>query len=270
MIITLPSLEQIEQRVRARLEGGKLRNLGPGSVVMTLIRAVIAELTDPGGIWEQLDAATRAAHLGTAEGEALDGCGTFFGELGRRKEGEDDAEYRYRLSRVVASQEPAGLESIEAEVKKIEGIGDVASREYVFGPGSFAMAYTGNVDPAVVDQAVRKWIAPGTYYRIYPARNLNIGLTLALRFAARASVADREAASLAAEQAVRKYVMTLDLGSTVSIDMVRRRAIESHEAIVECRVTEVTVDGVPAPVQDILVPWDSVPVINNLTVRIDL
>lgn len=258
MNLVIPTLAEIEERTLARLKSGPLAGLREGGVLHTLVRAILEEIGGDGGFYAQLKQAAAGAHLGTAEGEDLDGIGTFFGAAGKRQEGESDAAYRYRLSNFVPAQDQGSYARIVAAARAVDGVSAVATQLYAFGPGSFALVYQGTADVETVKAALTHAVAPGTYYQIYKVRELPLKLTAAVRFAPETGEADRQQARAAAVQAARRFVLSRTIGEALVLDVLKRQIIDAHPALVDCEFRALEVDGTSQPLHDVVVPWDAI------------
>ena len=155
-----------------------------GSVAKLFMSIVNSEISD---FYTLLDEKILLSFLSTSSGNYLDKIGYLLNCI--RNTGENDEDYKDRISKHILIVESSNEYCILSTAKNIEGVNNVYLKNYIYGPGSFAVIVSSsdeyNISENVLQNvynALNEVVAYGTKYIVSAPINKYISMTINLSF----------------------------------------------------------------------------------------
>lgn len=190
------------------------------------------------------------AFLSYATGQSLD----LIGELLNcpRESGEEDDDYRYRISKQTLSLARANETAVRLAVLSVEGVEDVVMRPFTHGTGSFSVYVVTNAPTASEDileqvrEKLEEFKAFGIRAEVYNPLLLPVELKVRLIFDKRVTDLDRKMIRAQAQQLIKEHIASLSVGNELDPMEIRSKILRLHEGIYDVDMYYFRIDGKPA------------------------
>jgi uncharacterized phage protein gp47/JayE len=202
-----------------------------------------------------------SAFLSKAEGNTIDMIGEIVDCV--RFDGEDDDDYKYRISKQTLTMEKANETAVRLAVLSAPGVVDVIMREFTHGTGSFSVYpvfddITDWSDEVIaqIESNLKDTKAYGVKAVVLRPKLAYVEIKGRLVFDKKTSELDRALIQNQATQAVRQYINTLLPGDTIEIFTLRNRVLSLSASIMNMEIYQFTVNGKSMLVVDQESAWN--------------
>lgn len=197
------------------------------------------------------------AFLSKATGVSLD----MIGELlnCHRRDGEEQEDYRYRISKQSLTLATANQTAVRLACLSVEGVEDVVMKAYTHGTGSFSV-YVVTDNPQTPDniiESVREKLdefkAYGIRAEAFSPKILPVELKARIIFDKRVVDLDKQMVRKQAEQMIKDYVNSINVGDILNIKQIKDDVYNSHKDIFSVDIYHFRISNRPC----LLVPQES-------------
>jgi phage-related baseplate assembly protein len=236
----------------------RLEEEGLGASSGRIARLILSIVNEIHAEFYQTLKVSHTAHiLSEATGVALDMIGQLLNCT--RNEGEDDDTYRYRISKQSLSLATANETAIRLACLSVEGVKDVVMRPYTFGTGSFSV-YVVTDTPQTPDNileevqnVLEEFKGYGIRAQAFSPKILPVELKARILFDKKVVDLDRQMVRKQAEQAVKDYVNSRNVGETLEPKVIKDMIYNSHKDIQEVEIYHFRINNRPC----LLVPQEA-------------
>jgi uncharacterized phage protein gp47/JayE len=264
MIFPLKNENELLQEMMTEFEEKTgVNNYSPGSIARSLIEVVNNRVSQ---YYQYLDIYASMMFLSTSEDKYLDMIGEMLDCT--RLAGEEDENYRYRISKQVYSAANANKTAIRLKCLSVPGVKDVIMTPFARGSGSFSIhVITDEVDTPdeIVEQvrvAVEEVKAEGIKSIVTKPRIVPIDITFSCLTKVNvttSSIASQIKATL------QDYIDTIGMGTELSIYKITNLA-NSNENVEQLVLSSFKINGQQIVVRDKYQPeWDERTYIRSIT-----
>lgn len=236
---------------RKRLNGTLLSAENPGGVVRLLLSIVNSIAQD---IYTQLATDQLNAFLSTAADADLDAIGYLMDCT--RLTGENNENYRYRISKQTSTAASANRVAVKLAVLSISGVTDCVLTPYTYGTGSGSIYVVTN-DPYPTDAFIAKIqavvddvIAFGNKVIVTVPKQIPVEIGMKLIFKKTASGPNQMLAITEANTALKNYIAALMPGDSISIKGIQMAVMSVSKDIFDVQMFKFIINGKPALLVD--------------------
>ncbi len=258
MLVPFKTFDELMAAAVERLsQNTPINNFSPGSIARALLEVTNEHIAQ---FYQALDFNLAMAFVSKAEGYFLD----LIGELlnCRRREGESDDNYRYRICHQVEVVAGCNATAIRLELLSIPGVRDVIMRPYTHGPGSFSVyvipEVSGSPPASLIDvaqQVLNEKAAFGVKAVVVEPVTLSVDVRLQLVLS---SGAYREFVLEQARKAVWDYIANLPPGGTLVVAELVRQAMNASADIKDAKIAHLYVNDELVPLVNQEAAWNEV------------
>lgn len=225
-----------------RLAQTQISEVGPGGIARLLITVINDALAnDDTGFYTTLRVNHLQAFLSTATGEFLDAIGYLLNCT--RKIGENDSDYKYRISKQVLILEKANQTAVRLAALSVNTVKDVIMKPFTHGTGSFSIyIITDSPNPGqeIIDAAqtaINEVKGYGIRAEVFIPTIIPVELTGKIIFNKKASETDRRLLVIDITQKVKDYINGLTVGQPLIINEVIQVIMSISDLILDFKVT---------------------------------
>lgn len=248
MILLYKSLDQIMQETLDELKGMGLDS-NPGSVTRLILNVVNKQL---GTFYDTFTLNHAQAFVSKATGSFLDHIGLLLNCERLPAEAHDDDSYRFRITKQIQVVASANEMAVRLAALSVDGVQEVQMRPFTHGSGSFSVYVISDspVTPDFLLQQVQKKIddveAFGVRGVVYRPNMLPVQMHIRLIFKQTVSDLERKLAIAKAQENLKEYINSRNVGEAVSIGLIENEVKNVHEGITDMIIYNFKVKNRPA------------------------
>lgn len=257
MILYKKSFNEIEKSAIENLKKTRINNFNEGSRVLSIIRSVNIMLEQ---FYDDLDKNAQMGYLSTAQGGFLD----LIGELldCKRREGESNDNYRYRIANQVYVIAGGNKTSLEVETLNIPGVRKVRFANFTRGIGSYS-AYViadslDQINEAV--ERVQEVLDSNTSFGIYGVaespRIIPVSMSLSVIFKSGVSLSQQQTVIQEVRRSLKEYIDKLEMGEGFVASALYQIARNVSDSIFDVEILEIKINSKPILVANYNPYWD--------------
>lgn len=266
MILLDKQYEQIMEETIAELEGAGIRDKSPGSVARLFLVNINKRI---GHYYDALRVNHAQAFVSKAEGTYLDMIGQLLDCHRNPDEIGDDEAFRYRITKQIQIVASANQMAIRLAALSVEGVQDVMMKRYTHGTGSFSVYVISEntITPQrildLVQEAIDDCEAFGVRGEVFRPITMEIDLKARIIFNKTVADLDRKLAIAQAQDVLKNYINSRNVGEEISINEIHRLIREVHTGIEEVILFDYKIKNRP------VLPVDQVPAWNERYIESD-
>lgn len=257
MMLFDKNLDIIAEETLADLEGAGIAGSKPGDIVRILL----------GVMNKQLDSfykVMRVNHVQAFASKAKDERLELVGEIVQctRLPGEDDDNYRYRITHALEDAATANEIAVRLRVLSVGGVQDVKMKPFTHGTGSFAVyviseeSYTPEEILTDVREKLRDVKALGIRAEAYRPTIKEVQVSMRVVFEKGVRESERSLALSLITDNIQDYLNGLNVGDELDFSMFETIARDVSEKAKEVHVFNFKVDGRPVLNKSIVPAWN--------------
>jgi len=258
MILLKKTIEEIMEETLKEAEGMGITETDAGGVCRLLLYLINKRLA---AFYDTLDLNIAQAFVSNATGFFLDKIGQLLDC--KRNTGESDDDFRFRITKQIQSVASGNYTAVRLAILSVPGVQDVKLQRFTHGAGSFS-AYVISADPITpqtILDAVNEKINNGIEsfgIRAEAFRPIIIPVEMKIRLIFNKTVTDldKRLAIAQAQEEVKKYVNSRNVGEPLEIKEIDRRIRAINEGIEEILIFHFKVSNRPALITDQTCAWN--------------
>lgn len=234
MILFDKTYEQIMEETLTELTGMGISERDAGSVARLFLNVINKRLHQ---YYKSLKLNHVQAFVSTAEGDFLDKIGVLVDC--KRRTGEFDEDYRYRMTKQIQVVASANRIAIRLAALAIDGVQDVMMKRYTHGTGSYSV-YVISENPITpqelldsVQAAIDEVQAFGVRGEVYRPIIQTVEMKTRLIFNKRVPDLERKLAIAQAQDTLKMYVNSRGVGQPLVVDEIKKELRGVHNDIEE-------------------------------------
>jgi hypothetical protein len=212
------------------------------------------------GFYEQLKLAHVQPLLSHAQGNNLD----LVGELLScdRKDGEEDEDYRYRISKQSLTLASANETAVRLACLSVPGVDDVILKAYTHGTGSFAVYVVSDTPQTPdsvlydVNKALDGMKAYGIRAAAFAPKLIPVELRARIIFDKKVVDLDRQMVRKQAEQLIKDSINQLSVGASLDPRELEKEIVRSHSDIYSVDIYHFRVNNRPCLLVEQSTSWN--------------
>lgn len=266
MILLDKQYQQIMNETLAELEGMGVSDKTPGGVARLFLAVINKRLST---YYETLKLNHTQAFVSTAKGQFLDMIGELLACYRTEEEIGDDEAYRYRITKQIQIVASANESAVRLAALSVEGVQDVMMKRFTHGTGSFSV-YVISENPFTpqeildnVQVAIEEIEAYGVRGEVFRPIVLPVDLRVRLIFNKTVADLDRKLAIAHAQDALKNYINSRNVGSALLINDIHKLLKDTHNGIEEAILFDYKIVNRP------VLPVDHVPSWNERYIESD-
>ncbi len=236
MILLKKTIDEIMEETLREAEGMGLTDRDVGSVNRLIISILNKRLES---YYEALDLNIAQAFVSNASNFFLDKIGRLLDCVRLPSEVNDDEAYRYRITKQIQIVASANQMAVRLAILSVSGVQDVKLRRYTHGTGSFS-AYIITENPIVpqdildtVQVKIDEMEAFGVRGEAFRPIIIPVEMKMRLIFSKTVTDLDQKLAVAQAQEELKKYVNSRNVGEPLDIEEVRSRIQKINSGIAE-------------------------------------
>lgn len=228
-----------------------LQNVGfstsAGSIAKLFLGIINRNIAD---LYDVLTLNHVQSFVSTATGSYLEAVGALV--ACERLLGEEDADYRYRISKSILSTATANETAVRLAALSVTGVRDAILKKYTYGTGSFSVLITTDSPVpspeiiASVQSNVEKVTAYGTRFEVTGPDVVSVKLTLKLMTKDTTSIAVSQDLKYSVRQALRDFFATRQVGEAITPSQITQEVMNVNTSIVTYTCERFNINGSPA------------------------
>lgn len=250
----------------AELHGMGVSDKTPGGVARLFLAIINKRLST---YYETLKLNHAQAFVSKANDQFLDMIGELLACYRTEAEIGDDEAYRYRITKQIQIVASANEMAVRLAALSIEGVQDVMMKRFTHGTGSFSV-YVISENPFTpqdildnVQVAIEEAEAYGVRGEVFRPIVLTVDLRVRLIFNKTVADLDRKLAIAHAQDSLKNYVNSRNVGSTLIINDIHKILKDTHAGIEEAILFDYKINNRP------VLPVDHVPAWNERYIESD-
>lgn len=242
-IILNKEFEKIQADIIEKLQKSDI-DATPGSIAKLFSDAIVYEMST---FYEMLQEMHKESFLSTATGSCLNAIGKLLDCT--RKDKETDEDFRNRISIAIRTIASANFLSIRLKVLSIEGINDMAYKEYTHGSGSFTVAITtdDNIKDyskiAIINEELKSVVAYGTRYTVIFSEDVKLSMKIKLELDETINSTDAREVNLLVRDKIINYINSIGIGRPFIVNELTEQIMSVSESIITYECEEFKVNG---------------------------
>lgn len=258
----------LSQMMTSLEEKTGINDFSPGSIARSLLEVFNEALY---ATYEDFDMFISNIYLSSAEGAYLDMLGKLLNCP--RRPGEEDDNYRYRISNQVFSAAKSNETALRLACLSVEGVKDVVMNKFTRGSGSFTIhIITDEVltPDSIIDEVksiVEQNKAEGVSATVTGPKPVSLDITFSLKLYSKPT---DEGRSLSGQikTSVQEYIDDLGMGSTISIQKILSIAT-LEDNVKNAFLTDLKADKEAIVIRDQHpLEWDERPYVDSVSIQI--
>lgn len=269
MLFPIKSSDEMLQEMMTDLqEKTGINNFNPGSVARSLLETYNRSMNTA---YEYLNLYAGMTFLSTAEGPYLDMIGYVTNCF--RRAGENNENYRFRISKQVFSAATANKTAIRLACLSVPNVVDVKMTPYTHGSGSFSIQIlTDELEPSPSTlEAAKKIVedvkAEGVRAMVSIPRPVPLDLEFSFSYR-KGSNTSSDVLSQQAKTKIQQYLDSMGIGAELSIQKIISEAM-AHEAIDQLLLSSFKIDNEHIIIREMYpLKWDERAYIRNVQLKV--
>lgn len=248
MILMQKDLDQIMQETLDELKGMSL-DANPGSVTRLILNIMNQQIN---AFYETFTLNHAQAFVSKAKGSFLDQIGMLLNCQRLPEEAHDDDGYRFRITKQIQVVASANEMAVRLAALSVDGVQDVKMKRFTHGSGSFSVYVVSEspITPDFILQAVQQKIDEvesfGVRGVVFRPELLPVDMSVRLIFKKTVSDLERKLAVAKAQETLKTYVNSRNVGEALSVALVKSELTNIHEGITDLIIYNFKVKNRPA------------------------
>ena len=257
MILFNKSIDQIMDETLSELSGMGIDERNAGGVARLLLTAINEQLAS---YYKTLDVNHMQAYISKAQDENLDKIGSLLDC--ERRDGEANDDYRYRITKQIQVVASANRVALRLAALSVPGVKDVKMKRFTHGTGSFSVyviSDTPNTPEEILDKVEAVLMdqeAYGVRGEVYRPIVQEVEMDARLVFHKSVSDLERRLAITQAEDALKNYVNTRNVGEDLYINAIQKALHDVHDKIEEAIIFNYKINDRPVLNVDQETAWN--------------
>lgn len=242
MLILNKEFRTIQAKAEEKLEEYGINN-NPGSIARLFLSIINEEQAE---FYDMLTIYHAQCFVSTATGNFLDEIGALLNCS--RNYGEEDDDYRYRITNQVLSSASSNYTAIRLAALSVDGVNDVAFYNFSHGIGSFEVFILNDkntIDEATILEVANKInevVGFGIKFTVSMPLFKEIKLAVKLIFAETVSQSSIEEIKIMARKEITNYIENLQMGEQFIINELTQRIMQINDDIINYSILSFKID----------------------------
>jgi len=265
--------ELLDSAIEKLQDKTEITNFNPGGLARTFLEIYSDELQ------ESYTVLTNSMLMGFVSQSR----GIFLDELGKlvdchRRDGEDDDNFRYRITKQNQSLATANETAIRLACLSIEGINDVEFKDFLRGVGTFEVyLITDNPEPSSqvvqsAEEAIASCQAKGVDGKVLIPEIIKLDIEINVFFYEGVPLEDKRRTKLNIQKRIEEYINNQRMGGNIIIAQLSKEILSADNSkenniIKNAQIKNLHLNGEMVYVRDMSFRWDERPAVRNLIIN---